>query len=182
MPGARYRAGQLCGTDGSGICARRHRRLGQGRRGASGQGRRGIMSTELVRYAVSGNIAEIMLDRAPVNALSMPLIDALLAALAKARDDEAVRAVVIGSTQKVFCAGLDLDIIRGKPGIETKKFLERLYFALNDTQYRMGKPTIAAVDGAVRAGGMRIAISCDMIIAGDGCTFVFPGLTVVLTP
>ena len=67
----------------------------------------------------------------------------------------------------MFCAGLDLDIVRGKPGIETKKFLERLYFALNDTQYRMGKPTIAAVDGAVRAGGMTIAISCDMIIAGD---------------
>ena len=114
------------------------------------------MSTELVRYTVSGNIAEIMLDRAPVNALSMPLIDALLAALAKARDDEAVRAVIVGSTQKVFCAGLDLDIVRGKPGIETKKFLERLYFALNDTQYRMGKPTIAAIDGAVRAGGMTI--------------------------
>ncbi len=68
---------------------------------------------------------------------------------------------------RCFCAGLDLDIVRGKPGIETKKFLERLYFALNDTQYRMGKPTIAAVDGAVRAGGMTIAISCDMIIAGD---------------
>ena len=127
------------------------------------------MSTDLVRYSVSGNIAEIMLDRPPVNALSMDLIDALLAALAKARDDEAVRAVIIGSAHKVFCAGLDLDIVRGKPGIETKKFLERLYFALNDTQYRMGKPTIAAVDGAVRAGGMTIAISCDMIIAGDAC-------------
>src|SRR5207245_1509730 len=106
------------------------------------------MSTDLVRYSVSGNIAEIMLDRAPVNALSMPLIDALLAALAKARDDATVRAVIIGSAHKVFCAGLDLDIVRGKPGIETKKFLEKLYFALNDTQYRMGKPTIAALDRA----------------------------------
>src|SRR5215468_7640893 len=125
------------------------------------------MSSDLVRYSVSGNIAEIMLDRAPVNALSMPLIDALLAALAKVRDDESVRGVIVGSAHKVFCAGLDLDIVRGKPGIETKKFLEKLYFALNDTQYRMGKPTIAAVDGAVRAGGMTIAISCDMIIAGD---------------
>ena len=114
------------------------------------------MSEDLVRYSVAGSIAEIMLDRPPVNALSMPLIDALLAALAKARDDEAVRAVIVGSLHKVFCAGLDLDIVRGKPGIETKKFLERLYFALNDTQYRMGKPTIAAVDGAVRAGGMTI--------------------------
>ena len=73
------------------------------------------MSADLVRYSVSGGIAEIMLDRGPVNALSMPLIDALLAALAKARDDEAVRAVIVGSTHKVFCAGLDLDIVRGKP-------------------------------------------------------------------
>ena len=78
------------------------------------------MSSDLVGYSVSGNIAEIMLDRPPVNALSMDLIDALLAALSKARDDEAVRAVIIGSAHKVFCAGLDLDIVRGKPGIETK--------------------------------------------------------------
>src|ERR1700752_4948656 len=132
------------------------------------------MRSDPVRYSVSGAIAEIMIDRGPVNALSMPLIDALLTALAKARDDETVRAVIVGSAHKVFCAGLDLDIVRGKPGIETRKFLEKLYSALNATQYRMGKPTIAAVDGAVRAGGMTIAISCDMIIAGDASTFGYP--------
>ena len=81
------------------------------------------MSSDLVRYSVSDGIAELMLDRAPVNALSMPLIDALLAALAKARDDETVRAVTIGSAHKVFCAGLDHDLVRRKPGIETKKIL-----------------------------------------------------------
>ena len=43
------------------------------------------MGAELVHYTVSDAIAEITLDRAPVNALSMPLIDALLEALAKAR-------------------------------------------------------------------------------------------------
>ena len=140
------------------------------------------MSADLVRYSVSENIAAIMLDRPPVNALSMELIDALLAALTRARDDDAVRAIVIGSVHKVFCAGLDLDIVRGRPGVETKKFLERLYFALNDTQYRMGKPTIAAIDGAVRAGGMTIAISCDMIVAGDGSTFGYPEIDVGLIP
>jgi enoyl-CoA hydratase/carnithine racemase len=140
------------------------------------------MSAEPVRYSVTGAIAEITLDRAPVNALSMPLIDALLDALAKARDDAAVRAVIIASAHKVFCAGLDLDIIRGKRGTEAKLFLERLYFALNDTQYRMGKPTIAAIDGAVRAGGMTIAISCDMIIAGDASTFGYPEIDVGLIP
>jgi enoyl-CoA hydratase/carnithine racemase len=140
------------------------------------------MGTELVHTSVADAIAEITLDRAPVNALSMPLIDALLAALQKARDDSAVRAVIVCSAHKVFCAGLDLDIIRGKRGTEAKAFLERLYFALNDVQYRMGKPTIAAVDGAVRAGGMTIAISCDMIIAGDGSTFGYPEIDVGLIP
>jgi enoyl-CoA hydratase len=140
------------------------------------------MTPELVHYAVTDAIAEITLDRAPVNALSMPLIDALLEALGKARDDAAVRAVIIASAQKVFCAGLDLDIVRGKRGTEVKPFLDRLYFALNDIQYRMGKPTIAAIDGAARAGGMTIAISCDMIIAGEGATFGYPEIDVGLIP
>lgn len=140
------------------------------------------MGDENVRYAVSEAIAEITLDRAPVNALSMPLIDDLLEALARARDDDSVRAVIIASAHKVFCAGLDLDIIRGKRGTEAKGFVERLYFALNDIQYRMGKPTIAAIDGPARAGGMTIAISCDMIIAGEGATFGYPEIDVGLIP
>src|SRR5438552_3689803 len=112
----------------------------------------------------------------------MPLIDALLDGLKKARNDAAVRAVIVCSAHKVFCAGLDLDIVRGKRGTETKLFLERLYFALNDLQYRMGKPTIAAIDGRARAGGMTIAISCDMIIAGEGATFGYPEIDVGLIP
>jgi enoyl-CoA hydratase len=140
------------------------------------------MGAELVRYIISNSTAEITLDCAPVNALSMELIDALLGALEKARDDDAVRAVIIASAHKVFCAGLDLEILRGKRGIDAKRFLERLYFALNDIQYRMGKPTIAAIDGAARAGGMTIAISCDMIIAGNAATFGYPEIDVGLIP
>jgi enoyl-CoA hydratase/carnithine racemase len=140
------------------------------------------MAAKLVRYTVSDAVAQITLDRAPVNALSMPLINALLDGLEKARSDASVRAVIVCSAHKVFCAGLDLDIVRGKRGTETKLFLERLYFALNDLQYRMGKPTIAAVDGPARAGGMTIAISCDMIIAGEGATFGYPEIDVGLIP
>jgi enoyl-CoA hydratase/carnithine racemase len=106
----------------------------------------------------------------------------LLDALGRAKDDSSVRAVVIASAHKVFCAGLDLDIVRGKRGLDAKAFLERLYFALNDVQYRMGKPTIAAVDGAARAGGMTIAVSCDMIIAGEAATFGYPEIDVGLIP
>jgi len=140
------------------------------------------VGAELVHYIVKDTIAEITLDRAPVNALSMPLIDALLERLEKARDDQSVRAVIIRSAHKVFCAGLDLDIVRGKRGIDAKRFLDRLYLALNDIQYRMGKPTIAAIDGPARAGGMTIAISCDMIIAGEAATFGYPEIDVGLIP
>jgi enoyl-CoA hydratase len=140
------------------------------------------MTDNIVRYEVSEAIAEITLDRAPVNALSMQLIDALLDALKRAKADPAVRAVIIASAHKVFCAGLDIDIVRGKSGLEAKGFLEHLYFELNDVQYRLGKPSIAAIDGAARAGGMTIAVSCDMIIAGENASFGYPEIDVGLIP
>ena len=140
------------------------------------------MSQELVSYSVQGSIAEIILDRPPVNAISLQLVDELLDRLRTAGSDPDVRAVIVGSAHRVFCAGLDLDIVRGKSGVEMKSFLERLYFGLNDIQYRLGKPSIAAVDGPARAGGMTIAISCDMIIAGERATFGYPEIDVGLIP
>jgi len=140
------------------------------------------MTSPLVRYSAQDGIAEIVLDRPPVNALSLALIDELLTALRTAGRDPAVRAIVVHSAHRVFCAGLDLDIVRGKQGVEVKAFVEKLYFELNDVQYRLGKPSIAAIDGPVRAGGMTIAISCDMIIAGKGSTFGYPEIDVGLIP
>src|SRR5690606_17035731 len=70
-----------------------------------------------VQYQVRDNVAEIMLDNAPVNALDEEVIDALLAALARARDDSSARAVILGSAiAGRFCAGLQLDLFRrGEP-------------------------------------------------------------------
>jgi len=140
------------------------------------------MDREFIRYEVRDRVAQIMLDRPPVNAITLQLVDELLSALVEAQTDPEVRAVVIASAHKVFCAGLDLDIVRGKSAVEVKPFVERLYFALNDIQYRLGKPSIAVVDGPARAGGMTIALSCDMVIAGDKATFGYPEIDVGLIP
>ena len=117
-------------------------------------------------------IAIISLNRPPVNALSKRLLEELITALESLRQDDNVRVIIITSAlEKVFCAGLDLEIIRGTTGLELRDFLEKLYVELYQLQHRLGKPTIAAVRGAARAGGMTIAVSCDMIIAGQNTTF-----------
>jgi len=139
------------------------------------------MSAELVHYTVSDAIAQITLDRAPVNALSMPLIDALLEALEKARDDASVRAVILCSAHRCFVPGSILTSCAASAGLK-QAFSRAPLLCAQRCQYRMGKPTIAAVDGPARAGGMTIAISCDMIIAGEAATFGYPEIDVGLIP
>jgi len=141
------------------------------------------MTFDHLHYAVRDNVAEIGLDRPPVNALNLALIDELIAALETARDDADVRAVIVTTAlERAFCAGLDLAVVQGRSSLELRRFLERLYFGLYDTQYRLGKPSIAAVRGAARAGGMTIAVSCDMIVAAEDASFGYPEVKVGLLP
>jgi len=126
------------------------------------------MSTQHVRYSVEQHIATITLARPPLNAFSIAFLDEIIAALRSASTDGDVRAVVLASDiPKMFCAGLDLDIILGSDEATVRGFLNRLYIELWDVQRNLGKPSIAAVDGAARGGGMTLAISCDMIIARE---------------
>jgi enoyl-CoA hydratase len=136
-----------------------------------------------VRYAVSDAIAEISLNRAPVNALNLPLLEGLIEALRRAAADDNVRAVVLASAlPRRFCAGLDLDLLRGKSGSEVRRFLDRLYLELADVQYNLGKPSIATVGGAARGGRMTLAISCDVLLAGESATFGYPEIDLGLVP
>ena len=51
-----------------------------------------------------------------------------------------------------------------------------------DVQFALGKPSIAAINGAARGGGMSIAISCDLIVAEETSTFGYPELDIGLLP
>lgn len=136
-----------------------------------------------VHYEVSGSVAEIVLDRPPLNAFSVPFLDDILAAFRRAAADEDARAVILRSAlPDRFCAGLDLDIILGKSGLDVRQFLQKLYIDLWDVQTKMGKPTIAAVHGAARGGGMTLAISCDVIVAADSATFGYPEIDLAVLP
>jgi enoyl-CoA hydratase/carnithine racemase len=136
-----------------------------------------------LRYEVADRIAEIALERPPVNALSLSLLEQLIEALRRAAADEGVRAVVLTSAvPRRFSAGLDLDILRGKSATEVRGFLDKLYIQLADAQYNLGKPSIAAVGGAARGGGMTLAISCDVLVAAQSATFGYPEIDLGLVP
>lgn len=138
---------------------------------------------EYVVYEVEQHVAHIILQRPPVNAFSLEFLDDILQALAQARHDDNVRAVVIRSRiPGMFCAGLDLDILLGQPMEQIRRFLEKLYIELWDAQYQLGKPSIASINGAARGGGMTLAISCDMIVASDKASFGYPELDLAVPP
>ncbi|OZI82622.1 enoyl-CoA hydratase/isomerase family protein [Bordetella genomosp. 2] len=137
----------------------------------------------MIRYDVRGQTAEILFDNPPVNALSEQMLDDYLAALRRAAADPAVRAVIVGSAVPGrFCAGLNLMAIHAGDHARVRNLLERLYVRNVDTQFHMGKPTIAAVDGTARGGGMTLAVSCDMIVASESADFGYPEVDAGVPP
>jgi len=67
-------------------------------------------------------------------------------------------------------------------GLELRRFLETFYFEMHDLQYRMGKPTIAALTGPARAAGVTLAVSCDVIVASETASLAYPEIDVGLIP
>ena len=141
------------------------------------------MADSGVSCAVTDGIARITFSRPPVNALTLDMIRAIVVALRSVAADEAARAVVLASSVPGrFCAGLDLTMLLGKTGEQARPFLQALYVDLNDAQYTLCKPSIAAVGGAARGGGMTLAISCDVIVAGESASFGYPEISIGVPP
>jgi enoyl-CoA hydratase/carnithine racemase len=139
---------------------------------------------DMIHYEVSEHIAEIRIDHPPVNGLNIALIDGIIVALNRAAVDDEVRAVLITSAvPRRFCAGLDLDaLLTDESGTEIHRVVEKLYVGLSDAQSALGKPSIAVVNGAARGGGMTLAISCDVLIAGKSASFGYPEIDVGMIP
>jgi enoyl-CoA hydratase len=143
-----------------------------------------MISDDAIGYTVSDHVAEIRLNRPPVNSLDPPMLDGIIAALGRAAADNGVRAVLVTSgVPRRFCAGVDLGfVLDDASGATTRRLVERLYLDLADAQRALGKPSVAVVNGAVRGGGMTLAISCDVILAGASATFGYPEIDVGMLP
>jgi enoyl-CoA hydratase/carnithine racemase len=144
------------------------------------------MTTDLVRierHGEDGHVAEIVLDRPEaMNAVSTEMAHALGRATREVTGDTGVRAVVVSSTHpKAFCVGADLK--------ERNSFTDeqlRAQRPLARAAYRgvldLPVPVVAAVDGYALGGGFEIALSCDLVVCGEGAVVGLPEVSVGVIP
>jgi enoyl-CoA hydratase len=138
-----------------------------------------------IRYEVADDgVATITLDDPETrNALSNELLDELIDALGAARDDEAVRVLVLTSShEKVFSSGGNLGGFGADAPTVHKHFGAERFVQVFRLLGELGKPSLVAANGHVLAGSLGIAMACDLIIAKEGAGFGTPEINVGLFP
>jgi 2-(1,2-epoxy-1,2-dihydrophenyl)acetyl-CoA isomerase len=136
-----------------------------------------------LRVETANRVATVMLDRPDaLNALTIPLKEALIAAFVGLAADRDVRAIVLTGAGRAFCAGQDLKE-RLKPDappldVELRDRYNPLVRAIRTTP----QPVIAAVNGVAAGAGASIAFACDLRIAADTARFVLAFAGIGLIP
>lgn len=159
------------------------------RGGSTKHGEAGLEDFTELRLERQGATARITLNRpAAMNALSRLLCEELARALGQIERDPGVRVVVLTGAGRAFCAGADLKGVFGATGSDPhaedpmSAFLEQVA-GMIDRLRVLPKPTIAAINGLTMAGGLELAMACDLIVAAAGARIgdahanygVFPG-------
>jgi enoyl-CoA hydratase len=136
-----------------------------------------------VLYEKKGAIAYVTVNRPKVlNALNTPTWKDLRTAFEDARDDRAVRGVILtGAGDKAFIAGADIGELAQVTACEAEQS-SRLGQGVLDLIENLGKPVIAAVNGFALGGGCETAMACTIRIAVDTANFGQPEVTLGLIP
>jgi enoyl-CoA hydratase/carnithine racemase len=128
------------------------------------------MNYENIRLEHDGGVTRIVIDRPPMNAVSLGLLEDILHALsALASRDETRCIVLMGAGQKAFSAGADLKSASSDPGTSTT--FRDMGRAVLDAIEAHPKPVVAAIRGWCIGGGFAIAMACDVRIGSDTAKF-----------
>jgi enoyl-CoA hydratase/carnithine racemase len=141
--------------------------------------------TDTVLYTLADSgVATITLnDPDTRNALSAELLTGLTDAFERARDDDAVRCIVLESShEKVFSSGANLGGFAGDVSLVHKHFGSERFVELFRLIVGLPKPTVCAADGHVLAGALGIALACDLIVSSEKATFGTPEINVGAFP
>lgn len=113
------------------------------------------------------------------NALSLELMEEMIAALREASGQPATRSIVIEGAGKAFSAGHDLQEMIGRD----EAFYRELFgvcTVMMETIHELSQPVIAKVNGVATAAGCQLVAACDLAVAADGARFATPGVNIGL--
>ena len=122
---------------------------------------------------VEEGIAELVVDRPPVNALDAAGWNELATTLRRLGDDPAVRVVILAAGGRGFSAGVDIQQLDGA-GAEALIAVNRACFAAFAAVYECAVPVIAAVHGFCLGGGIGLCGNADLIVAASDASFGLP--------
>jgi enoyl-CoA hydratase/carnithine racemase len=136
-----------------------------------------------LHLTIEGAVAELRLDNASkLNALTVPMLEALDAHCAALERNPEVRAViVVGTGEKAFCTGADIEAWGPMAPFDFARHWVREGHRIFDRLARLGKPTIAALNGHTFGGGLELAACCDLRVMAPKATLALPeaGLGIV---
>lgn len=122
-----------------------------------------------------GAVGIVTLNRPQaLNALSIPVMDAIVEVLGGFDRDPAIHAMVLAGLPKAFAAGADIGEMKNIAGAEGAEKQLAHHLSHWDRIGSLKKPVIAAVSGFVLGGGCELAMACDMIVASETACFGQP--------
>ncbi len=127
------------------------------------------------------NILWLILDRPPLNILSIEMLDQLTAAMREAMKNPPRLIVITGAGERAFCAGVDIkDHLNGRE-VEMLRAVRDNCAAFEELRAKRIH-TVALVKGYVLGGGCELAALCDTVIAHEDATFGLPEVNLAVFP